>query len=235
MKKLNFVTIGLLCVFFCTTPAYAILVDYHAEGQVVELFPGYTYDGLGWLNSDFTIHALIDSEKEYSYTGDYSTGYPQPGGSVDIYLTEYTQYLWDNVSLTLDGVDVPISNTHGGITVYRTINTTQGTFVSQGIGMTFTVQEYAPYVRFELGGVPPYGPGLTDTLPFDFPVSVAANEWTGVDGYVGGSAMSLYGLSIESLSVNPVPEPATLFLLGAGLAGLAVFGRKKFKKRGEGD
>jgi len=30
--------------------------------------------------------------------------------------------------------------------------------------------------------------------------------------------------------VSPVPEPATLILIGSGLVGLAGFGRKKFKK-----
>ena len=68
------------------------------------------------------------------------------------------------------------------------------------------------------------GDQLTVTLDYD----EQGSSWLGRNKlYVKSSTFHLdYENGIDATA--PVPEPATLFLLGSGLAGLAGFGRKKF-------
>jgi hypothetical protein len=62
-----------------------------------------------------------------------------------------------------------------------------------------------------------------------------APDWlrVGTD-IVGGNPApnfnAVFSLSGETTSVQPVPEPSTMLLLGSGLVGLVGFGRKKFRK-----
>mgnify|MGYP003573566090 FL=1 len=53
----------------------------------------------------------------------------------------------------------------------------------------------------------------------------------GIQIFSKGSQLNFDNVRLSNDGIpNPVPEPATMLLVGMGLAGLAGFGRKKFKK-----
>ena len=135
-----------------------------------------------------------------------------------------------------------------GVTEVVTVNGHAKTYTSAGPGGSLGIGVSSDAINLSIGGVPQFGLYITDgsslfastsnanNPEFNFSnISVSGNFG---DSNLGGSSGASLGGSVTKLSASftsggsdpvRVPEPVTVSLFGAGLAGVAAIRRRKKK------
>jgi len=101
----------------------------------------------------------------------------------------------------------------------------EGTTVGFSAGLNFLQ-------GWEVTWEDPVTVALSNGIMFDIMLSdtgFKSGFWNGPDGFCGNAYAEVYATVKLISEAAPVPEPATLFLLGSGLASLAFYRRKQIK------